>query len=185
MASKREQILDAAIDLLGERGARALTHRGVDETAGAPLGSTSNYFRTREALLIGIAERLEHLDRGEWEPTAQVDGPPTLDDFVDAMARFVQHATGPGRARTLARLALFGEAQTMPALRDSLHRAHRRIRDHAIVLAATVGFDAADTGILVDYLDGVIVHRLSGAETGPDPRAALRRLVDALRTDLS
>ncbi len=185
MASKREQILDAAIELLGSRGARALTHRAVDETAAVPVGSTSNYFRTRQALLIGIAERLEDRDRGEWETTGRALGPPSLDHLVDGMVAFAEQATGPGRARTLARLALFGEAQTMPALLDALHRAHRRLRAQAVELAARVGFGAVETGILVDYLDGVIVHGLSGAETGTDPRAALRRLVDALSADLS
>ncbi|WP_455132609.1 TetR/AcrR family transcriptional regulator, partial [Microbacterium aurum] len=62
MASKREQVLDAAITVLGERGPRGLTHRAVDERAGLPTGSASNYFRTRDALLTGITDRLKQGD---------------------------------------------------------------------------------------------------------------------------
>jgi DNA-binding transcriptional regulator YbjK len=37
------------LKLLGTEGLRALTHARVDECAGIPKGSTSNYFRTRAA----------------------------------------------------------------------------------------------------------------------------------------
>ena len=54
MSGKRERVLDAAIEVLGTRGLRGLTHRAVDEVAGIPQGSTSNYFRTRESLLEAV-----------------------------------------------------------------------------------------------------------------------------------
>ncbi|MFD5180394.1 TetR/AcrR family transcriptional regulator [Nocardia sp. NPDC058379] len=180
MATKREQILDAAIDVLGTRGPRALTHRAADDAAGVPNGSASNYFRTREALLIGIAQRLEERDRADWTALNHLLGPATIEHLVEGLARFVLHATGPDRARTLARFALFGEAQTMPALHESLQRGHHRLRDWAIEMAAGVGIAPGDTTILVDYLDGVVVHRLGGAGTDTDPRTAIGRLVGAL-----
>lgn len=180
MATKREQILDAAIEVLGTRGPRALTHRAADEAAGVPSGSASNYFRTREALLVGVAERLEERDRTDWTTLNRLLGPATIEHLVEGLALFILHATGPDRTRTLARFALFGEAQTMPALHASLQRGHHRLREWAIEMAAQVGIDPGDTTILVDYLDGVVVHRLGGAGTETDPRAALRRLVGAL-----
>jgi len=180
VATKREQILDAAIEVLGTRGPRALTHRAADEAAGVPSGSASNYFRTREALLVGVAERLEERDRTDWTTLNRLLGPATIEHLVEGLALFILHATGPDRTRTLARFALFGEAQTMPALHASLQRGHHRLREWAIGMAAQVGIDPGDTSILVDYLDGVVVHRLGGAGTETDPRAALRRLVGAL-----
>ncbi|MFB7879198.1 TetR/AcrR family transcriptional regulator [Nocardia sp. NPDC056064] len=178
MVSKREQVLDAAIVVLGTRGSRALTHRAVDEAAGLPTGSASNYFRTRAALLSGLAERLEQHDHADWAALDQVLTLSTLDDLVEGLARFAVHATTEGRVRTQARLALFGEAQTMPALHESVRRGHRRLRAMAIELTALAGVGAAEAGILVDYLDGVIMHRLTGADS--DPRPALARLVRAL-----
>lgn len=58
MSSLRDRTLDAAIRLLETQGLRALTHRRIDEKAQLPPGSTSNYFRTRDALLTGVADAI-------------------------------------------------------------------------------------------------------------------------------
>ncbi|MFC6014401.1 TetR/AcrR family transcriptional regulator [Nocardia lasii] len=180
MVTKREQVLDAAITVLGTGGSRALTHRAVDQAAAVPSGSTSNYFRTREALLCGVAERLEQRDHLDWAALHRALGPATVDHLIDGLALFIAHATTTDRVRTQARLALFGESQTMPALQESVQRAHHRLRTWAIEMAATVGLSPADTGILVDYLDGAVIHRLTGADRDRDPRDGLARLVHAL-----
>ena len=52
---RRIQILDAAIDILCDDGVGGLTHRQVDSRSGVPAGTTSNYFRTRQALLEATA----------------------------------------------------------------------------------------------------------------------------------
>ncbi|MFF2088025.1 TetR/AcrR family transcriptional regulator [Nocardia sp. NPDC058176] len=180
MLTKREQVLDAAIEVLGTRGPRALTHRAVDEAAGLPSGSTSNYFRTRDALLCGLADRLEQRDHLDWAALNRVPAPATVDQLVDGLALFLIHTTTTDRVRTRARLALFGEAPTVPALHDALHRAHHRLRAWATDMAAQTGITPADTAILVDYLDGAVVHRLGGFEPETDPHPALARLVHAL-----
>src|SRR5690349_14842216 len=54
---RRNQILDAAIDILCDEGVGGLTHRQVDSRAGIPAGTTSNYFRTRQTLLEATAAR--------------------------------------------------------------------------------------------------------------------------------
>ena len=56
-------MLDAAITVLGGRGVRGLTHRAVDAAAGAPAGTTSNHFRTRDALLDGVVDRFAERER--------------------------------------------------------------------------------------------------------------------------
>ena len=58
---RRRTITDAAVACLGEHGARGLTHRAVDRQAGVPAGTTSNYFPTRAALVLGAAERIFEL----------------------------------------------------------------------------------------------------------------------------
>lgn len=57
-SSRAALITDAALALLTERGMRGLTHRAVDERAGLPQGSTSNYARTRQSLLEATVRRL-------------------------------------------------------------------------------------------------------------------------------
>jgi DNA-binding transcriptional regulator YbjK len=70
MATRREQLLDAAITVLGERGIHALTHRAVDAQAGLPAGSASNHFRTRDALLDGVMDRFIAREQALWEELA-------------------------------------------------------------------------------------------------------------------
>lgn len=64
---RRAVLADAAIDVVAEDGMRALTHRAVDARAGLPTGTTSAYFRTRQALLTALVRRLAELDRVELE----------------------------------------------------------------------------------------------------------------------
>src|SRR4029450_13043971 len=55
---RREQILEAALRVIGRSGREAVTHRAVAEEAGVPLGSATHYFDSRDDLL---AEALEHV----------------------------------------------------------------------------------------------------------------------------
>ena len=72
-----EVLADAAIDLVAESGMRGLTHRAVDARAGVPAGSTSAYFRTREALIEGMVRRLAELDHLDFARDAPVMVRPT------------------------------------------------------------------------------------------------------------
>lgn len=68
---RRSVIADAALRLIGEQGARGLTHRAVDEAAGLPQGSTSYYCRRRVDLLELALRRHAELDR---KSLAALDG---------------------------------------------------------------------------------------------------------------
>ncbi|TLF81250.1 TetR family transcriptional regulator [Nocardia cyriacigeorgica] len=179
-SSKRELVLDAAIEVLGTRGPRALTHRAVDEAAAVPTGTTSNYFRTREALLIGVTERLEQRDYADWAALSDAPTPDTVDALAADLTRFVVHAVTTDRTRTLARYALFLEAQTAPALLESLRRGHLRLTEWAGTMLGGLGADAAVTTPVVDYLEGVIMHRLGAPRADEDPGPQMRRMIAAL-----
>lgn len=180
MPTKRELVLDGAIDLLGTRGLRALTHRAVDESAAMPSGSTSNYFRTREALLTGVAERLEERDYADWAALSRVPAPTDIDQLVAGIALFARHAVHTDRARTLARYALFLEAQTNPALLDSMRRGHQRLIAWAATLLGPFDADATVAKIIADYLDGLVMHQLFTPAADFDPTPAVDRTVRAL-----
>src|SRR6478609_4318410 len=104
MVDRRTLLLDAALELVGTQGMRGLTHRAVDAAAELPAGSTSNYFRTREALVLGIVERfiVREREMATW-PRDEVD--PTPAGVAEALGRFVDRALGPDRMVTLARYA--------------------------------------------------------------------------------
>jgi DNA-binding transcriptional regulator YbjK len=62
---RRTLIADVALRVLGQRGARGLTHRAVDREAGLPAGSTSYYCRRRNDLLALAIRRHAELDHQE------------------------------------------------------------------------------------------------------------------------
>lgn len=104
----KERALDAAVEVLGTQGVRALSHPRIDETAGLPPGSTSNWFRTRRALLAGVVAWIVERELADAERTRlpQVTHPEALATVLTAM---VEQQTGPFATRTRARYALFLE----------------------------------------------------------------------------
>ncbi|MCV7061160.1 TetR/AcrR family transcriptional regulator [Mycolicibacterium vaccae] len=59
---RRKILCDAGIQVLAEYGSRGLTHQQVDRTAGVPNGTTSYYYRTRDALVRGVVQRVAEID---------------------------------------------------------------------------------------------------------------------------
>jgi AcrR family transcriptional regulator len=164
-------LTDAAITTLARSGMRGLTHRAVDQTAGLPEGSTSYYFRTREALLSATLERLAELS------TAELAAAPDM----DAMAGLLHHWVTGARDRMLARFELTLEATRRPALHATLERAGALFRTMAETMLTEAGVPdpeirAAD---LVAHVDGLIFDQV--ASVGPPrTKAQIRASLDAL-----
>lgn len=57
--ARRTALLDAAIDVLAEEGARGLTYRAIDAKSGTPTGTASNYFANRDDLMAEVATRVQ------------------------------------------------------------------------------------------------------------------------------
>lgn len=181
MSGNRERALDAAIELLGTRGLRDLTHRGVDGAAGLPLGSTSNWFRTRKALVDAVLVRLVEHDRGDWDRLGAARLPATLTELADALCGYVLLATGEHRARTTARLVLFAAAPTDPSLVGPITRGRAELVEWGTMMLAMLGSPdpAAHSRLLTDYLDGVILHQLATPAERFDPRPGIVTLLAA------
>ncbi|WP_070380108.1 TetR/AcrR family transcriptional regulator [Rhodococcus sp. WMMA185] len=180
MAGKQDQVLDAAIELVGTRGLRALTHRAVDELAGMPQGSTSNYFRSRGALLEGLITRLGQRDRDDFRMLAKAP-PEDREELVNALAAFVRYATGPDRVRTTARYALFVEAASTPALETIIRSIRSRLVEWGADMLEQVGSrdPAAGAAAITDYVDGVVLHQLTMPDPQFDPATGIGTVVGA------
>jgi AcrR family transcriptional regulator len=168
MANRRELLLDAGIRVLGERGMRALTHRAVDAEAGLAAGSTANYFATREALLEAIVDRVSVLERQRFDEVAIGVVPLTPADLGRAIGRWVQEATGPRRALTLARYAVLVEAGTNPGIRQRLAETGGRVSAWFANWLRQLGSSDTDRDVHVlgNYVTGLMLHQLAM----PDPR---------------
>ena len=126
MAGRREHILDAAIRILGQSGMHALSHRAVDHAAELPAGSTSNYFRTRSALLESVVERFADRERATWDDIA-LQYPTSPGDLSGLLAGFVRTALGANREVTMARYVVLLEAAMQPTLRVAVARTASRV----------------------------------------------------------
>lgn len=182
MLTRQEQLLDAAIELIGTQGIRSLTHRAVDTAAGIAQGSTSNYYRTREALLEAIVARFGERERQSWEAIAGAIAPSSPKELAAALEHFLREATGPSRALTLSRHLLFAEAALRPSLQPVLAGNAKAIRVWGAewLRAAGSKHPERDCQIVLNYLDGLIIHQLAFPETPFSPARPLLALLKAL-----
>lgn len=176
MASTKDRALRAAVEEVGEHGIRALTHARVDARAGLPKGSTSNWFRTRAALLAGVIEHLAEEERAI-APTRDVTTP---DDLVELACTLIETASGPQAARTRVRLALSLEAAHNPDLLVPLQAQRATFVEWTTDLLTQVGArhpqQAART--LLACGNGLLFHKLT-VEPGAEIRPVIERCVRA------
>ncbi|WP_326556484.1 TetR/AcrR family transcriptional regulator [Micromonospora sp. NBC_01796] len=182
MSSRQDQLTDAAIRVLGGQGLRQLTHRAVDAEAGLPAGSASNHFRTRDALLTGVVARLAALDRADWQGMTGAVHPSDLDELARLLADFVRTAVGAGRLRTVARLALCLDAAVRPQLQADLGQGNAELVRWGAPWLRAVGSPDPERHcrLMLDHMDGVIMHQLAFPDPDFDPTPGLRLLLGAI-----
>jgi DNA-binding transcriptional regulator YbjK len=182
MTARREQILDAAIAVLGRQGVRGITHRAVDAAAGVPQGTTSNYFRTRDALFDAVVDRFIERERTAFEELASAATPTTLRELAALLAAFTVTATGSRRDVTLARFAILVEAAIRPGLQRKLREGASAVDTWALEWLRAVGSanPARDLALLANHLDGLTLHQLAYPDPAFDPEPSLTALVTAL-----
>ncbi|MGW0825765.1 TetR/AcrR family transcriptional regulator [Streptomyces sp. NPDC002845] len=164
VTDRRTVLADAAIGVLAETGMRGLTHRAVDRAANLPPGTTSAYYRTRQALLTALVRRLVELDQAELQAIGeQTPVPRDGGELAAGIAAFVeQRLAGDGRRRSLARYACAIDSVCHPELREILvpreNAARQAVRDF---LAGQGVTDAEDrTVTLLTCVDGLVFDRL-------------------------
>jgi DNA-binding transcriptional regulator YbjK len=176
----RVRALEAAVELLGAQGVRALSHARVDARAGLPAGSTSNWFRTRRALLAGVVDWIAESERADLDPAAL---PPVtrVDELIEGLCAMVELQAGPFAARTRARYALFLELAGDPELGEPLRRQRLEFErwTERIVIAVGIANPVPATRALMALCDGLLLHRLT-VDPDLDMRPAIQRAVRAL-----
>ncbi|MEO3888423.1 TetR family transcriptional regulator [Nonomuraea sp. B5E05] len=181
MRTRRQRVVDAALEVIAEQGLRGLTHRAVDARAGLPPGSASSCFRTRRALLEGVLERMLELDEmalvqlpaDAWSSRAQATA---------TMVGLLEHWLGPARTRTRARMQLYLDAGDGALLRAELDAAGERFVRMAADGMQAVGVPDAGRAarMLVAQLDGVLFDALARPRPEKDGDAWLRHAADTI-----
>lgn len=164
-------MLGAAIELLADSGIRSLTHLRVDERAGLPKGSTSNVFRTRDALLIGVCE---HMAASEMSEVRSITDAESVEQLIEGLVQIFEYLIGPSRTMTAARLALFVEAGHNEALRNAL--AQGRAKFEHRILPVLAALDAPDPPFAMQLIatcfEGLFLQVICG-HSEVDPAAVI------------
>jgi len=177
---RREALLRAAIELIGETGAKSVTSRAVADRAGVPLASTTYYFRSvhqlvEEALTLHVAERVAEL-RG-LAAVALQSGGASAADIAERLAEVLVAAPRP---ILVAQYQMYLEAGRNPALQPAVADALSAFEGLAAGVLAALGArdpeGAAEA--FVALLDGFALHRL--ARPG-DPEREAAALFAAMR----
>jgi DNA-binding transcriptional regulator YbjK len=169
MASdRRAHIADATIATIARAGMRGLTHRAVDRAAGLPEGSTSYYFRTREALLFAALARMAELDTADIGAVPEVHGIADLDRLTALLAAVMRAWLTTGRERTQARYELSMESTRRPELRAKMteYGSGFRALTEQLVAAAGASEPRRQGHALVSFIDGVLFHQIAGVGAG-------------------
>jgi DNA-binding transcriptional regulator YbjK len=179
MGTTRNRALESAVELVGEQGIRALTHARIDARAGLPKGSTSNWFRTRAALLGGLILFIAESERAESQSIATVRVT-TPTQLVDLLSDLVRMQTTERAARTRVRFALFLEAAHDPDLLAPLLAQRAAFVDWSAAMLRDVGAqhpeEAART--LLACGNGLVFHLLT-VDPDAEVRSTLERAVRA------
>jgi DNA-binding transcriptional regulator YbjK len=178
---RRNHILDAAIDILCDDGVGGLTHRHVDSRTGLPAGTTSNYFRNRQALLEATAARTVELHWQRVEALQSAIGPLSRDALKALMIRMLD-PDERFRRWTLARFELFMESTRREELRPLMKELQAAAVKSATLMIEAAGFTATPERMdeLSRLLNGFVFSNLT---MPPEPGAqGAAGLVDRLLT---
>ncbi|GHG37665.1 TetR/AcrR family transcriptional regulator [Streptomyces zaomyceticus] len=155
---RRTALLDAAIQVLADEGARGLTFRAVDARAGVPTGTSSNYFRDRDQVLSEVAARIfERLTPEPGVIEAAMLPTPSRALVFELMRQVAQRLTAE-RTCYLGLFELRLEAVRRPELRTQLTKVLRgdleaNIQGH---LEAGMPGDADTVRLLYFALTGLL-----------------------------
>ncbi|MFG2408972.1 TetR/AcrR family transcriptional regulator [Streptomyces brevispora] len=192
-SARADLITDAALALLAERGMRGLTHRAVDERAGLPQGSTSNYARTRQSLLEAAVRRLAErevrvLSPGELTapggtgaaapepaPGRAVAGiPPGQDALIAGLASALHRYLTRHPELLICRYELALEATRRPELRAFFDATGRQFREPLVALMTAAGSPEPErhTLSLVAWCEGLMFSCAAGSYSRSVPSEA-------------
>jgi DNA-binding transcriptional regulator YbjK len=183
---RREQILEAALRVIGRSGRQAVTHRAVAEEAGVPLGSTTYYFDSRDDLLrqalehVAAREVERYAERGE-ELRSAKSARELADRLIDDLVSAAQD-----RVAYIAEYELWLEAGQRPELREAAQSwcdaEQRSVAGAMEVLGSTD--PATDASLVVAAIDGlgerVLAREEDPAKAAEEFRPELRRLIERL-----
>ncbi|HVP30653.1 MAG TPA: TetR/AcrR family transcriptional regulator [Myxococcota bacterium] len=171
-SQSRERILQAALELIGERGYSATSVDALCKRAGIMKTALYWHFGSKEGLLAALLERVSQDWTDEIERRVGAEGPPLarLDHALASLRELVEQRP---RHLRLVLSVLLERGESDPQTRDTVRRIYDR-------LSASIVQTFEDTiGQPLPDLD-LVAHALLSLQQA----AALRYLADPERADL-
>jgi AcrR family transcriptional regulator len=165
-SDRRTRLLEETLRLVSEAGLGAVTHRNVEQAAGAPHGSVTYWFGSREGLISALIDSL--CDESERQTRAianwvqeQLAAGEMLD--IDAVATALSAWMDGGAAVHIARMELELQGAREPAHARRMGQAAQVFWDMCGDIAAALGSvdPACDGRAMAIMLDGVLLDRLA------------------------
>lgn len=165
-AAVPQAILDAALRVVGEEGASALTHRRVAERAGVSLSATTYYFRSKaqileQALFLASERELTELSAVHdlFDPATM-----TLEEWAHRLARVLTGETkGRRRIQLLAQFEMDLYAARHPRLRAAVSELNARYAALIEPVLVRLGAEEAtkNAGLFVAAVTGLLLEQVS------------------------
>lgn len=182
-ATRRRELLEAAVRVIGRGGIAAVDHRAVAAEAGVPLGSTTYYFESKHDMVAQalnyVAEREAERLHTEAERSLRDVGPEAL---PARLADVLINAWAGDRTVLLAQYELYLESARRPDLRPAAERwdrAYRELLQHALEQ-----LDAPDPArrarLLCAGLDGLLLDHVATGSAPADLRALAIELIQRI-----
>ena len=187
-AARRDAILRAAIELVGEQGPDALTHRAVAERAGVAVSATTYWFSSkeeifREAVALAAGEEVERFERLVLDLAPRHVAPA---DWAREVSAALAADVQSDPARPIALYEFLLEAARQPALREEVARwepAQLRLAE-AGLRAAGSDDPETDAHVVVATITGLILGQLTTPRSDFE-RTILRPALERLFTRLA
>ena len=164
-ARQRAALIQAAVDILAEQGAAAVTPAAVGASAGVARSTFYLYFPSVAALLATIVEEsFTTADAAVTGALANVSGPAAR---IDAFVRAELQLAADGMHRPAAALMI---ADLPPECRDRVHELHHH--HYAPLHEAIAAADPADPALTAQLIGGLLQAAMTAVEHGTDARQA-------------
>jgi DNA-binding transcriptional regulator YbjK len=173
---RRDALADAAIEILGTAGMHKLSHRSVDEQAGLPLGTASNYFPRREDLLTAAATRVAELHvAGMTSADREAMSPVSRDRLAELIGANLLESATQHRTRYLAVFELTLEASRQPALAGALARVGLATLESTVAEHRALGLPTTPEQVqaLMTLFGGTLLTLVTGPPEAITPQATL------------
>ncbi|GAA1132498.1 TetR/AcrR family transcriptional regulator [Citricoccus alkalitolerans] len=167
------RILDAALDVIAERGVQGASHRAIATQAGVPLGSLTYHFGgitdILEQAFARLADSIESVHR------SGVAAATDREAACHAVADFVMDPVVSGRKRFVLMMQMYAYAtqneRVAQVLRDWQRQVYVTLENH---------FSPDSARAIASVVEGCVMHRHFDAEDQALTRVSVLTAVEAL-----